>query len=102
MSAEQYMTDMEVKLVKDERTETSWLAEFFLTGLRMIDGLSLNEAEHKLGMAIPEKILSKIDTLKERGELIVENDDTDKHIKIPVEKLIFADKIIYSLVEDIL
>jgi oxygen-independent coproporphyrinogen-3 oxidase len=102
MPVADYIRSSQTILKKDTRKPESAVAEFMLTGLRLISGLSIREMEHRLNYALPGSIMERIKEAQCQGMLIVTGEDGDFRIRLSKKGIILADSVIYQLVETLL
>ena len=102
MSVAEYLSSENVTLTRDERSENAMLVEYLMTGLRLINGISLNKMQKRLEREVPTNILDRINFLREKGLLSVELNNGDRIIRLKGDGLMFADSVIYQIVEQLL
>ena len=78
------------------------IVEYFITGLRLLEGLSTYDLEKRLDTIIPETVLVSIKNLYKSGLLNIEDEAAGIRVSLSEEGLYFADSVIYQVVESIL
>ena len=98
-SIEEYVARKGKILIKDERTRNSEIVEYTMSGLRLTEGISLNDFKEKLGFGIPENLYSKIIQLNKKQLLDVKKSGKDTFIKFTGKGFYQMDGLIYEIVE---
>ncbi len=88
--------------IHDPRSRYKALVEYLMTGLRLLEGVSLREMEAKIGLSPPERVFDRIKHLCERGLVSCLNKGRDRRILLSGEGVFLADRVIYELVEVLL
>ncbi len=88
--------------MKDDRGPGSVTAEYIMTGLRLLRGISLGEMERHLGVTLPGEVMERIRKAVEEGSLVLEERDGDNLIRLSERGVIFSDSVIFSIVEHLL
>jgi oxygen-independent coproporphyrinogen-3 oxidase len=99
MNVDEYINSDTVQNIADMRDAGSVIAEIFLTGLRLLQGVSIEEIAEKAGVRIPETVLDRLKTLAAEGKI---NMDSKGLIKIDNDYFFFADSVIFDIVQDII
>jgi len=94
---EKYMADPLAGFDEDKRNISSAMAEFVMTGLRMIDGFSIPDFAEQFG-EMPPEIARRIDKETETGLLVSRNG----RILLSEKGLLLADRVAFNIVQDIL
>ena len=102
MSAEEYLCGDEFRFDEDRRAPTAAAVEYLLTGLRLLEGISLAEMEQATGVAATAGLLSRIDSLAEKGLVSVTRKNGDRVVALSGEGLFQADSVIYAVAEEYL
>ena len=102
MSAEEYLGGDEFRFDEDRRTPNAAAVEYLLTGLRLLEGVSLAEMEQATGVAISAGLLSRIDSLAEKGLVSVARKGGDRIVALSGEGIFQADGVIYAIAEEYL
>ncbi len=98
-----WLADSDFPRVDDPRTERQAMVEFFMTGLRLLEGASLTSFTKIFECDLPAEILSALDELTGEGSIVREKDNTaGEKIRISASGLLMADNIIYRLVEGLI
>jgi len=98
MQAAEYIRSGEFLYEYDTRDSDSIIVEFLMTSLRRMKGFSGEEFSAVTGKALPEAIISKLDSLKNEGMIEI----NDGKYYLSKKGLYLADSIIYQLAEDYL
>jgi oxygen-independent coproporphyrinogen III oxidase len=89
--------------VYDERSDRMKMAEYIMTGLRLIHGISGNSFREIFGRLFPDEVLRAIGIESEMGNLAVQGSvSEDCSIRIPRERLFIADEVIFKIVRGLL
>lgn len=99
---EEYLKSRSENLIEDRRKKSSLIVEYFLTGLRLLEGISIFDLEKRLDTVIPDTVHTSIKKLTRSGLLKVYDEGTGLRVKLSEEGLFFADSVIYQVVESIL
>ncbi|MCU0821722.1 MAG: radical SAM family heme chaperone HemW [Spirochaetes bacterium] len=86
-------------LIKDVRPSSALIVEFLMTGMRLLDGVSLNDLEEKTGQKLPDEMRAKILSIRDRGYLIVDESGNDIKIRFTRDGLFMMDGLIYEMTE---
>ena len=78
------------------------MIEYILTGMRLLDGISMKEFEEKTSETIPKEIINRWEEMEEKGELIITYNKDDITIKFSSEGFFLMDNLIYTMVEMLL
>ena len=99
MNVRDYINSNRTSNLADVRNESSVISEFFLTGLRLSEGLLLSDIAEKTGFHMPEVVMDRLKSLASDGKI---NITPDGNISINKNYFFFADSIIYEIVQDII
>ena len=94
---EKYMADPLVDLDEDKRNIFSAMAEFVMTGLRMIEGFSILDFTSQFG-ELPPELLRGIEEEIKKGMLFSQNG----RVSLSKKGLLFADRTVLNIVHDLL
>jgi coproporphyrinogen III oxidase-like Fe-S oxidoreductase len=98
----EYIRAERILLGEDIRGLNARIAEFFMTGLRLLDGISLNRFEDVFSIPIPDEVMDRIKVLSGKGQIIVEQPDGDEKIKLSEEGMFLMDSVLLDLLGPIL
>ncbi len=93
-----YINNNGIHFSEDVRSEKQAMSEFFFSGLRLNNGLHIENFEKIFGTAIPPSINKRIKDMQNSGSIIIDNG----RIKIAENNFYIMDDIIYKIVEPIL
>ena len=99
---EEYLKSRSENLIEDRRKKSSLIVEYFLTGLRLLEGISTYDLEKRLDAKIPDTVHTSIKKLYRSGLLSIEDEEVGVRLALTREGLFFADSVIYQIVESIL
>jgi oxygen-independent coproporphyrinogen-3 oxidase len=101
MSVSDYLTG-KVILTRDERDRDQTMAEFLLTGLRMLSGISLRDFEREIGCEMSVELIKRAEELQNGGfiELVSRGDDIV--LKLTGEGIYLMDSIVFHLLEPLI
>jgi oxygen-independent coproporphyrinogen-3 oxidase len=102
MPVADYITSVHTVLRQDYRKPESVIVEWVLTGLRLISGISITELEHRLNYPVPETVMDRIRDAQSDGKIIIDKEGGDVNIRLSPQGIIFADSVIYRIVEPLL
>ncbi|OHD64812.1 MAG: hypothetical protein A2176_10870 [Spirochaetes bacterium RBG_13_51_14] len=102
MPVHEYIQSEQTIIEHDPRPAGSAAAEYFLTGLRLIRGISIRDAERRLEVTLPESVLARIMKAEEGGTIIADRSDGDLRIRLSAEGIVLSDSVIYDIVEPLL
>lgn len=102
MGIEDYCDSYRVVLTHDARTAGAPVVEYLMTGLRLIDGISIAAMERTLGMPLPLFVRDRMQQAAREGLLTMQSKDGDDVVCLTDEGLFLADAVIYEIVQDIL
>jgi len=102
MSLGDYLNNSKTVYIQDPRNDQKILVEYFMTGLRLLKGVSLEKMSPRLNLKIPSEIFFKIETLVKEKKLLKQREGTETFIKLNPKKIEVANAIIYELVESLL
>jgi oxygen-independent coproporphyrinogen-3 oxidase len=97
-----YIGSDRVLLERDARTLASAAVEFMMTGLRLSSGISIRDAKRLLGFALPAAVMERIGEARSSGMVHVSGDGEDISLRLSEEGIMFADSVIYRIVEPLL
>ena len=86
-------------LIKDERTSNAQIVEFLMTGMRLLDGISINDLEQKTGIRIQKELMDAFYRIKRKGCLEIEESDNDLRIRFTRDGFFMMDGLIYEMTE---
>ncbi|MFC1669126.1 radical SAM family heme chaperone HemW [Spirochaetota bacterium] len=101
MTIDDYIISNEVTLTIDKRDENSNVVEYFLTGLRLINGFSIGEMERRLKLKLSPLIMEKIEYMARDG-LVIFDSNNNGNLRLTERGLFLADSVIYKIVEPII
>jgi oxygen-independent coproporphyrinogen-3 oxidase len=101
MSVSDYLTG-EVILTRDERDRDQTMAEFLLTGLRMLSGVSLRDFEREIGCGIPAELMKRAEELQDGGFIELVSGGDDIYLKLTGEGICLMDSIVFHLLEPLI
>jgi oxygen-independent coproporphyrinogen-3 oxidase len=91
------------KRIIDERSDRMMMAEFIMTGLRLIRGISGRRFHEVFGVSVPEEVLRSIGKEAARGNLDIQGSfPYDFNIRIRKDRLFIADEITFEIVRSLL
>ncbi len=90
---------MDNPLVKDERPPEALIVEFLMTGMRLTDGISINDLERKTGLALPARTMDRFKGIRDRGFLLIEDAGDDTRIRFTRDGFFMMDGLIYEMTE---
>jgi oxygen-independent coproporphyrinogen III oxidase len=85
----------------DERNVNQSIAEYFMTGLRLMRGVTESHFQEKFNQKIPETVIAVSRELERKGFLLLGRDD-GLRIRISEEGIFFLDDVIFQLTEALL
>ena len=94
---EKYMAAPNADLDEDKRSVSSAMAEFVMTGLRMIDGFSTFDFTSQFG-ELPPNLTHRINEEVKKGLLALQNG----RVSLSEKGLLFADRAVFNIVQDFL
>ena len=94
---EKYMADPAAGFEEDKRSVSSSMAEFVMTGLRMLDGFSTLDFVTQFG-ELPPELARRIDEEVQKGLLVMRNE----RVALTEKGLLFADQAAFNIVQDLL
>ncbi|MDR3237310.1 MAG: radical SAM family heme chaperone HemW [Spirochaetia bacterium] len=95
---EEYIANPLSALDEDERKVSSAMAEFIMTALRMTRGFSMRDFAKEFG-SMPHRTLERINSEIKSGLIILS--ETER-VCLSKEGLLYAERVIYNLVQDLL
>jgi oxygen-independent coproporphyrinogen III oxidase len=97
-----YMGGRESRIIRDERSPGAAAAEYIMTGLRLMEGISLNDYREKAGMSVDERLMLKLRDHEKRGLIQIEESGDDRRVRITRKGFYVIDAVVYGLVEHLL
>ncbi|TAL32933.1 MAG: radical SAM family heme chaperone HemW [Spirochaetes bacterium] len=102
-SMDEYVSENGVRLSLDARGANAAAAEFIMTGLRLIEGISVSYFEEMLGFPLPDGVARRFEELKDEGLVERTHDDAGNGIiRLTREGLFRADDVIFRASEPLL
>lgn len=101
MSIGEYILNPIGELDEDVRDRTSEMVEYIMTGLRLLRGFSVRDFEREFNMSLPLELEKGIKKEAVKGMLDI-SDDNNFNVSLSSSGLIFADSVIYNVVENLL
>ncbi len=95
---DEYISTGTIRLFKDEREGKSAIAEFFMTGMRLMEGVSGEEYEHIFGVTIPEGIMAAFESLQGKGYVNIGRDDGVR-IRFTTRGILIMDALLQEVLE---
>jgi len=89
-----------VSLKLDDRSENASIVEFFLTGLRLLKGININNMEDLLKIKLTDKIKESIIKNEKDGYLLFNEKTGD--LRLTDRGLFFLDYVVYQICESLL
>jgi oxygen-independent coproporphyrinogen III oxidase len=102
MSVMEYNNSKEFHLARDARSKNSEMAEYILTSMRLLDGMSLKDFENKLAVPIPDKVYNRLIEMRDNGYLDMKVTGDHEIFSLTDKGLFLMDSIIYDITEPIL
>jgi oxygen-independent coproporphyrinogen-3 oxidase len=102
MSAREYCGDGDFRYETDLRDGNAAAVEFLMTGLRLIEGISLKEIERAAGIGLPAPVFDALGILEAKGHVSLRRTGDDLIVALTGEGIFFADRVIYEIVESLL
>lgn len=87
---------------EDTRPPSAAMAEFIMTGLRLIDGFTAGDFEAALDAQVPASVKYGFGELSKRGMIDIAGDGRNERYRLTREGLFLADSVIYTAVESLL
>ena len=87
---------------EDTRPLSAAMAEYIMTGLRLIDGFTTGDFEAALEAEVPPAVARCFGELNKRGMIDIAGDGSDLRYRLTREGLFLADSVIYTAVESLL
>lgn len=97
-----YIREPLAPLEEDVRSENGAMAEFIMTGLRLIAGFALKDFEAVFGRPLPSRLAARAEEEADRGNLCIEGEGGEARMRLTEQGLLFADGVIFRLTEDLL
>lgn len=99
---EAYLGGKGCRVIRDERSAGAAAAEYIMTGLRLMEGISLDDYREKAGMSVDEKLMVKLRDHEQRGLIQIEEIGGDRRVRITGKGFFVIDAVVYGLVEHLL
>ncbi len=87
---------------EDVRGKNSAAVEYLMTGLRLLEGVSVGEMESRTGFRLTPGMLARIDSLEKRGLVVLSGKGVDMTVRLSREGIFLSDGVIYEIVEELL
>ncbi len=97
-----YMETGVPERVNDPRTGQQALVEYIITGMRLLEGISMVDMKEKTGHALTGEFHQKIEGLASRGFIGLDETENDMRIFLTGEGIFLADRVLFELVEHLL
>ncbi len=102
MTVEEYMAAGRALLDHDERRPGAVAAEYIMTGLRLLQGMSLDEMEERIGLRLPGAVMDRIRKAEDDGMVALSGAGEGRLIRLTTRGIMVADRVIYGIVEPLL
>ena len=89
-------------LLKDERNPGAMIVEFLMTGMRLLDGISIKDLEQKTGVRIQKELTEAFYRIKSKGCLEIEDSGNDLRIRFTRDGFFMMDGLIYEMTETLI
>jgi oxygen-independent coproporphyrinogen-3 oxidase len=100
LTVDQYCAARRIELVRDERTPRDRAVEYIMTGLRMMDGISLRGLSGSAGHDFTDAQWDRARSLKSRGLLEIRDGAAgDTVLALTGEGMFLSNAVVYELVE---
>ena len=73
-----------------------------MTGMRLLDGISIKDLEQKTGVRIQKELMDAFYSIKERGFLEIEESGNDFRIRFTRDGFFMMDGLIYEMTETLI
>ncbi len=97
-----YIRADRILLREDIRGLNARMAEFFMTGLRLLDGISMNRFKEVFSIPIPDELSDRIKKLSGKGQIIAGQSDGDIKIRLSEEGMFLMDSVLLELIDPLL
>jgi oxygen-independent coproporphyrinogen-3 oxidase len=101
MSVSDYLTD-DVVLIRDARNRNQIIAEFLMTGLRMLKGISLRDFKSEIGSEISMELMERVEELQDDGLVELVSEEDDVFIRLTGDGIFLMDSIVFKLTESLI
>ena len=101
MSLSDYLTDA-VVLTRDARNRNQMLAEFLMTGLRMLRGISARNFERVTGGGIPMEVMERAREMRDSGFIELVSEEDDLFMRLTEEGIFLMDSVLSRLTESLI
>lgn len=98
-SVEEYIKSNGSIRRKDPRTKNSELVEYILSGMRLTDGITVNDLQNKLRIEMPSELMRKFKDMQNDGLIVIEEKQGNIQIKFSREGFLKMDSLIYEMTE---
>ncbi len=102
MTVEDYIAAGRPVLDHDPRSSGQAAAEYIMTGLRLLRGMSLGEMEGRLAFKTPEAVMERIRHAEADGMVVLSDGLGERVIRLTGRGIMIADRVIYRIVEPLL
>jgi oxygen-independent coproporphyrinogen-3 oxidase len=102
LKVDDYVRAERMPLREDIRGLNARMAEFFMTGLRLLDGISKNRFQEIFAIPIPDDIAGRIEVLSGRGMIAVEQSEGDVKYRLSEEGMFLMDSVLIDLLDPLL
>jgi oxygen-independent coproporphyrinogen-3 oxidase len=101
MPVSDYLTD-DVVLTRDARNQNQIIAEFLLTGLRMLKGISLRDFKREIGSEISIELMERVEEMQDGGFVELVSEEDDVFIRLTGDGIFLMDSIVFKLTESLI
>jgi len=102
MALEDYMVAGRAVLDHDVRRPGAVASEYIMTGLRMLQGVSIDEMEERLGLRLPDGVMEQILKAEAGGLVSLSDAGKGRQMRLTPRGIMVADRVIYGIVEPLL
>ena len=102
MPVADYVRSDSTLLKKDARTPESAAVECMMTGLRLLSGMSIRDMERLLDYTLPQAVMERIGEAHSGGMVVLDEIGSDARMRLSETGIMFADSVIYRIVEPLL
>lgn len=102
MTVEEYIRQERPFPFHDARTPRAAAVEYLMTGLRLMNGVSLGEMEGRLSFRVPETVNESIRKAASDGLVAVDGSGNDLTVRLTRRGIMLSDSVIYGIVESML
>lgn len=100
-SVDEYL-NCQFRLEHDARSRNSEIAEYIMTGMRLRDGISLNDFQKVFGVSMPADLLERFKNLDGKNLVNIYNKNDDIYIQFTMRGMYIMDALVFDIVEDYL